>query len=478
MILTALISLSAALLPAVPPPIHLSAETAALSGSTFHPFQKTAAQTPGAGYAGDFIPNGAKITWTVPNAPAGLYAVRVRYSAPFGSKGYDLVVNGVKFSGTLPATTADTFVSLRAGRIELAAGTNTVSIERGWGYYRIAAVDLSPAPPAPALQKPTQGLSDKQATLTARALFAALKRNYGVRTLSGQQNTEDIAYIENATGQSPAVEGGDFIEYSPSRVAHGSKPGGTIEKVIRDAQAGKVVTMLWHWNAPADLIDGSYTGKDGKPVAAPWWRGFYTEASTFDYAAALNDPRSPKYALLLRDIDAIAVQMKKFDAAGVPVLWRPLHEAEGGWFWWGSKGPESYKKLWRLLHDRLVNTHHLHNLVWVYSSGTDPKWYPGDDVVDIVGIDQYPSDTGDPLYNVYETLLSEYSRRKMLALTEFGGVPDLAKMRRYGVRWSYYMSWIGDLGPRKLDKATLTRLYTAPEIVNTAQAPAFLGAKR
>jgi mannan endo-1,4-beta-mannosidase len=155
----------------------------------------------------------------------------------------------------------------------------------------------------------------------------------------------------------------------------------------------------------------------------------------------------------------------------VPVLWRPLHEAEGGWFWWGAKGPEPFKKLWRLMHDRMTNKHQLHNLIWVYSSGTDPKWYPGDDVVDIVGIDQYPSDVSDPLGTVWETLIKQYDGRKMLALTEFGGVPDVERMRRFGVRWSYFTSWQGDLGPKRHPLPQLRRLYSYPGVVTLKELP-------
>ena len=81
-----------------------------------------------------------------------------------------------------------------------------------------------------------------------------------------------------------------------------------------------MVTFCWHWNAPKDLID--QPGKE-------WWRGFYTEATTFDVAKAMEDPQSEEYTLIIRDIDAIAVQLKKLANADVPVLWRPLHEAEG-----------------------------------------------------------------------------------------------------------------------------------------------------
>lgn len=64
-------------------------------------------------------------------------------------------------------------------------------------------------------------------------------------------------------------------------------------------------------------------------VGKEWWRGFYTDSTDFNIATAIADPAGANYTLLVRDIDAIAVQLKRLQAAGVPVLWRPLHEAEG-----------------------------------------------------------------------------------------------------------------------------------------------------
>jgi mannan endo-1,4-beta-mannosidase len=198
-----------------------------------------------------------------------------------------------------------------------------------------------------------------------------------------------------------------------------------------------------------------------------WWSGFYTRATTFDVDKALRDPKSANYQLLLRDIDVIARELKKFQAAGIPVLWRPLHEADGGWFWWGAKGPRPFKTLWRLMYDRLTNHHQLHNLIWVYT-GTPSKmnWYPGDDVVDVFGIDSYPSDRNDPLSSVWEESVAKFGGRKLIALTEFKGVPDVAKMRRYGVKWGYFVSWTGDLGTSSQDPAEVKRGYADAGVVN------------
>lgn len=118
------------------------------------------------------------------------------------------------------------------------------------------------------------------------------------------------------------------------------------------------------------------------------------------------------------------------------------------------------------MYDRLTNYHGLHNLIWVYTSGGKKDWYPGDDVVDIVGTDACPSDVTDPLGSIWEDLFSQFNGRKLLALTEFGGVPDVERMRRFGVRWAYFDSWGGNLGPKKVSAAELTRLYHEKAVVN------------
>jgi mannan endo-1,4-beta-mannosidase len=82
------------------------------------------------------------------------------------------------------------------------------------------------------------------------------------------------------------------------------------------------------------------------------------------------------------------VQLKKLQDNGVPVLFRPLHEAEGKWFWWGAKGPEPAKKLYKIVFDRLTRVHKLQNLIWVWNS-VAKDWYPGNSYVDVVSADTY-----------------------------------------------------------------------------------------
>jgi mannan endo-1,4-beta-mannosidase len=446
--------------------IRLEAEDGRLSGPVV---STQRAGYMGTGYVTGFNNSGDILTLTIPNAHAGIYDVQIRYSAP-SIKGYDLVVNGSTYSGMF-APTGDKFGEQDAGNVEIQNGQNTVEIRYGWGHYDIDSIELTPAQ-IDKLVIPPSAPVNPDATPEARALKAYLISQYAKVTLSGQHTLGDSEYVTSVTGQTPAILGSDLIEYSPSRVARGSNPNGEVEKIIAAAKSGRIVTMMWHWNAPTDLINKMETDAQGKPTDHMWYRGFYTDSTNFDLEKAIDNPGSADYNLLIQNMDVIATQLQKFQDAHIPVLWRPLHEAEGGWFWWGAKGPEPFKKLWRLEYDRFTNYHHLNNLLWVYSSGTDPNWYPGDKYVDIVGIDAYPSDVTDPESSIWIKLVREYGGRKMLALTEFGGVPDISRMRALGVRWSYFYSWTGSLGAKGMPFDSLKKIYGSPGVLNADKLPA------
>lgn len=440
--------------------LRLEAETGQLSGATV---MKAGTGFTGTGYVGSFETPGSSVRFHL-TASSGIYEVLVRYRAA-SEKGFDLVVNGKKTSAKFPAS-GQGFAGYKAGKVSLRNGDNEIAIERGWGYYEIDALELSPAPAILPLKPLKATLSDAKATPKTRQLMQTLLQNYGKKIFSGQQNVNDVAFIRQVTGVAPAILSCDLMDYSPSRVARGTHSETTTENMISEARSGHLLSVMWHWNAPKDLLDKKYKNARGQEVDARWYRGFYTEATTFDLAKALSDPNSEDYRLILSDIDTIAVELKKLQKAEIPVLWRPLHEAEGTWFWWGAKGAEPFKQLWRLLYRRLTETHQLHNLIWVYTSGGKQDWYPGDDVVDIVGTDAYPTDVTDPLSSIWEELLHQFDGRKMLALTEFGGVPDSARMSEFGVRWAYFASWGGNLGPKKVSQEELKRLYHEKQVVN------------
>ena len=410
----------------------------------------------GTGYVEGFDTGTDSVTVTVPDSPGGLFALSIRYRSPFGDKKAALQVNGSGLGEVSLPDTAGAFADAAAGKVLLHAGTNTVTVTNDWGWYGIDSIALAPVP-SRAPHAVTGALTDHQATPQAKSLMSYLTGHYGKDLLSGQQDTASEQWVENTTGRAPAIEGLDLMDYSPSRVERGTTSQETENALAWDARGG-IVSLVWHWNAPSHLID--QPGKE-------WWRGFYTDSTTFDLAAALADPSSEDYGLLLRDIDAAAVQLKRLQDAGVPVLWRPLHEAEGGWFWWGAKGPGPAKELYRLMYDRLTNLHGLHNLVWVWNS-VDPAWYPGDDVVDVVSTDSYPA-AGDhgPVALTYDRLLSLTGDTKIAALAEVGTIPDPDLTRAYQADWSYFVAWSGSFVTDGASNSVdfLKRVYNDPHVI-------------
>ncbi len=312
------------------------------------------------------------------------------------------------------------------------------------------------------------------------ALFNYLEESYGNVILSGQQisNTPkdetplEITAIKDVTGKEPAILGCDFIEYSPSRVERGSKSY-NVEQAIDWAKTGGIVTFAWHWNAPTDLID--------QEPDKLWWSGFYTSATTFDLEKALADKESEEYKLLIRDIDEIAVQLKRLERADVPVLWRPLHEASGGWFWWGAKGAEPYKELWKIMFDRLVFYHEIDNLIWVWN-GQNKDWYPGDEYVDIVSEDIYadPFDYSSQIEKF--KVAEEYTDEKevMVALSENGVIPDPEELIKDKATWSWFVTWCQDFvyneetksySEKYTDKEMLKKVYDSEYVITKDELP-------
>jgi mannan endo-1,4-beta-mannosidase len=172
-------------------------------------------------------------------------------------------------------------------------------------------------------------------------------------------------------------------------------------------------------------------------------------------------------------VDVIAWHLKQLQYADVPVLWRPYHEMNGAWFWWGKKtGENGYKKLYRMLFDRLVQFHGLNNLIWVYNcnevrDGVDPyaSCYPGDDVVDILATDVYKNNFAKA---DYETLL-KLANGKPIALGEVGTPPSLEILKSQP-RWAWLMLW-GEPNPFIPQLALLREIYQSDQTLTLEKLP-------
>lgn len=277
------------------------------------------------------------------------------------------------------------------------------------------------------------------ANTTTQNVYSYLKSIWGEYMLSGQQdltwqdNIDQYQRVINDTGRAPAIMGYDFMNYG----LWAGNPGLLqTEEAITHWNRGGLVTFAWHWRDPdaSDLTIGE----------------FYTDSTDFviPIANGVLDTSSPSFASIQADVALIAAELLRLQNAGVTVLWRPLHEASGGWFWWGRSDrtdgiPPAYAQvvLWRYLYDRLTNHYGLNNLIWVWN-GQSAAWYPGDEYVDIVSYDIYDGNQNYESQLSFYNLTSEFPQeRKMVALSENSNIPDPDLMAADGAWWLYFVVW-------------------------------------
>lgn len=382
----------------------------------------------------------------------GLYQLDLTYSADT-PKRIPVLVNGAMQGSLLfPATTG--FQRHPFGRIPLAAGTNTVRIGTDWGYADIASIRLSRTSPPRDFHLRTTPVNP-HASAEARALFTTLTREFTHRTFSGQHESNPaqpsrLGQVSALTGGSaPAILGLDLIFHTEPW----NRPDNVIETALDwSLNRHGIVTLSWHWLAPLGAREFP-------------WESFSTGKNDFDFAR-VADESSPEYAAVVRDLDRIAEKLKILRDARVPVLWRPLHEAEGRWFWWGAQGPEATRRLYHLMFDRFTRVHRLDNLLWVWTSTADDTardWYPGDNYVDIIAADLYfpPGVRGD-FFTTFDRLRELYRGRKPLALGECGALPDLTA----AAPWLWFLAWDDFIiRPDVNPAAHIRRTYTHPRAI-------------
>lgn len=299
----------------------------------------------------------------------------------------------------------------------------------------------------------TKELSNPNASQQARKLYGFLSDNFGKKMISCAMsevnwNVDNARWIFNNTGKWPAMVCFDFIHYTRRGTSYDYwvQYDDISNNAIDYWQNGGLVSLMWHWLDPTRKTDAFYT---------PMTRN--DNVTEFD-PSCIFETQSSGYKSIIDDIDEIATHLKKLCDAGVPVLWRPLHEAAGNstgaWFWWGAKGAKVCKEIWRVMYDRLVNYHKLDNLIWVWTVNTESfehwynngkEWYPGDEMVDIISIDIYDDKTkhGSQIEQFKRSALIA-DCKKIVTLAECGYLPDPDQAAQKGDMWSWFMPWYGD----------------------------------
>ena len=391
---------------------------------------------------GTFDKTDDTLTFTISVPTDGIYDLIVVSKGTGGEKINNLLVDGQE-AGQFKSTYV--YKEDAVNGVLLTAGEHTVTITVSWGYIYVDCLKVVSAQSIDdSIYSVTPTLVNPNATKEAQALFSYLCSIYGKYTLSGQVcdlglNGPEVKAIYEITGKYPAIIGFDMMDHTPSRVALGAR-GTAVDQAIKFHNEGGIVTFCWHWCADKKyILDGR--DENGNPR---WWGAFYTKNVTFDIEAVMNGSDPVGKACLDKDIEGIAQQLLKLQEAGVPVLWRPLHEASGGWFWWGAKGPEACKQLWIYLYDQLTNVYGCNNLIWVWN-GQAADWYPGDEYVDIIGEDIYAANHSYGAQNSKFIEVLDYTEmNKIIALTENGVLFDIDNVVATNARWAWFNTWCGD----------------------------------
>jgi mannan endo-1,4-beta-mannosidase len=267
-------------------------------------------------------------------------------------------------------------------------------------------------------------------TPEARQVFKYLEATYEKKVLAGYNVYVHTPDDYEQTGKQAAIWGRD-IQWL-----------GDVKDVAEHAKRHRyILTLHWHWHFGTD---SAWTGKRKTPVDV----------------GKLVTPGTAEHKQAIAEMDAAADKLQVLADARIPVLWRPLHEIDGGWFWWtDKKKPENTAALWRLMYDHFTQVRKLNNLIWVYSAGVGKqdveyrkRFYPGAAYVDISGIDIYGVDfkMADQKYWDYYRAMSQVSPGKMLACGECDEIPNPDLMQKGTLpKWLYALPWWGTPSPQR-----------------------------
>lgn len=455
------------------------------------------------GYSGEgfaYVTSKA-ITLEVEAPEEGMYQIDVRYAQILDKSGRDqtISVNGKKNMIKFPYT--DKWTDISMGVFRLNKGTNEIEISPQYGYAAYDTITITKAMPND-YSKATSTLTDSNATSETKALMKYLKSVYGNHILSGQQEIygggmngdgnmeKEFDWLLENTGKLPAIRGFDMMNYNP---LYGWEDGTTERLIDWVTKKDGIATVCWHINVPIDFKN--YTLGDEVDWKDCTYKNYQSSNGTFDTSKAVVEG-TKEYEYFMAAVDDLAEQLLLCQEAGVPIIFRPLHEAQGNegnygdgtaWFWWGDRGAEVYKELWKLLYTTLTEKYELHNLIWEFNSynyANSPTWYPGDDYVDIVAYDKYNVENNrddglssgpniSAISRIFNYLYNLVDGGKMLAISECDTVPTVENMTVEDAGWLYFCPWYGDylMSERYQDPETLSEIYNSDYCITLDELP-------
>lgn len=276
----------------------------------------------------------------------------------------------------------------------------------------------------------------------------------------------ECRYLYELTGKYPAIRGFDFNTHNPGFAWE----DGVTDRMIKWAKENNgICTASWHCTVPTQMADFD-VDEDGNiiKISDDWQKFTYGISTDFKTANVMVEG-TKEYYFFREAMRLVAAELQKLQDAGVPVIFRPLHEAEGNpgqngdgsgaWFWWAKEGAEVYNNLWKYLYKTFTEEYGLHNLIWeqnLYAwSDESAMWYTGDDYVDMVGFDKYNTvynrhdgktsgPNEDAESKIFWDLVNFVGNRKIVSMPENSTIPSMDNMVIENAWWSYFCTWYDD----------------------------------
>lgn len=325
-------------------------------------------------------------------------------------------------SNNISNTVSATLKPTAAGIIQIKTGFGPNNTNGSNNYHLNAMKIIYPTPPPGEVgtddppvpsSDPANSNSNNDVKLILE-YFHSLKNRTDHRVISGQfmgysrgvGGYPKIEQIHTNTGKYVGLVGSDYStqpnDYSKLEYEY------TNAGLIKAWKAGSLVTLTLH-------------------IPNPTGGALKTPINLNKVLDPNNDPTT--YARWFQQLDLIAEGLSQLQDSGVVVLFRPLHEMNGGWFWWGGPDPVKFKALWKQVFDYFTLTKKLNNLIWVFapnkqntSNTTTPApafYYPGHEYVDITGLDNYSSNITTA---GFAGIAGMVALGKPFGITEFGPV--------------------------------------------------------
>lgn len=389
----------------------------------------------------------------------GSVSVTFSVSAP-SNQHYDLSFNIASESETecrilLNGKQLTTFKTVKGGKFNqitvhgvfLVKGGSEITVSPVKGNICLDYLKLTDSASLGSISYDADGIpANENAGKAAREVMNFISGCYGKYIITGQyaadEDNSELDLIYRTTGKYPVI-----------RCSNLSVPRGAYNDSYQDIEAcadwyrnGGIPCVSWFWNAPSEKssirtsetdfrLSDAMTDIDIAMLSQEEIRGLYGEGKI----------SAGCYSLIL-DIDSMAGQLTSLKNKGVPVLWRPLPEGSGDWYWWGADGPEAYKWLWKLLYDRLSVYFELDNLIWIWNGQSESTLVDASSY-DIAAVDIYRSgekDYGSSYYENFAAVQKFAGSKKPIALAECGSVPDVDSAYRDNALWSFFGLWFGE----------------------------------